>query len=88
VSPPVAPGAIGREHGRAAADHGLWLFLLNGANPRDLDMNPEIRAVLFGLLIAALACPVILALFYRPRSLLALLHRGRGVDWIGRLDLV
>jgi hypothetical protein len=44
----------------------LRLFLLNGANPRDLDMNPEIRAVLFGLLIAALACPVILALFYRP----------------------
>jgi hypothetical protein len=29
-------------------------------------MNPEIRAVLFGLLIAALACPVILALFYSP----------------------
>jgi hypothetical protein len=33
---------------------------------RDLDMNPEIRAVLFSLLIAALAGAVILSLFYSP----------------------
>jgi hypothetical protein len=48
---------------------GLWLFLLNAGNQRideKLNMNPEIRAILFGLLIAALACPVILALFYSP----------------------
>jgi hypothetical protein len=29
-------------------------------------MNPEIRAVFLGLLIAALSGAVILALFYRP----------------------
>jgi hypothetical protein len=29
-------------------------------------MNPEIRAVFLGLVIAALSCVVILALFYRP----------------------
>jgi hypothetical protein len=29
-------------------------------------MNPEIRAVLFGLLIAALSGSAILALFYSP----------------------
>jgi hypothetical protein len=29
-------------------------------------MNPEIRAILFGLLIAALACPAILVLLYSP----------------------
>jgi hypothetical protein len=44
----------------------LRLFLLNAGKPESTDMNPEFRAVLFGLLIAALACPVILALFYRP----------------------
>jgi hypothetical protein len=33
---------------------------------RHLDMIPEIRAILLGLLIAALACPAILALFYSP----------------------
>jgi hypothetical protein len=32
----------------------------------NLDMNPEIRAILFALLIAGLACPAILALFYSP----------------------
>jgi hypothetical protein len=29
-------------------------------------MNPEIRAVLFGFLMAALGCAVILSLFYAP----------------------
>jgi hypothetical protein len=31
-------------------------------------MNPEIHAILFGLLIAALASPAILALFYSPQG--------------------
>jgi hypothetical protein len=38
---------------------------------RNLDMNPEIRAVLFGLVAAALAGAVILSLFYRPFGLVA-----------------
>jgi len=29
-------------------------------------MNPEIRAILFGLLMAALASAVIISLFYSP----------------------
>jgi len=33
---------------------------------RKWDMNPEIRAVLFGVLIAALAGAVVLSLFYSP----------------------
>jgi hypothetical protein len=33
---------------------------------RNLDMNPEIRAVFLGLVIAAFSAAVILALFYRP----------------------
>jgi hypothetical protein len=42
-------------------------------------MNPEIRAILFGLLIAALACPAILALFFT-------VFRAATADWMRRLD--
>ena len=64
---------VGREHGKSRS---AWQ--LCGSSPattrpidgtlwgREQDMNPEIRAILFGLLIAALACPAILVLLYSP----------------------
>jgi hypothetical protein len=45
----------------------LRFFLRNkSVQTRTRDMNPEIRALFLGLIAAALASPVILALFYSP----------------------
>jgi hypothetical protein len=65
VSPPSAPIEIGAEAQEEPQLPGL-LRLFLPQQPAHLVMKPEIRAILFGLLIAALACPAILALFYNP----------------------
>jgi hypothetical protein len=51
--------------GRAAPGNTAALSF-ERSKPESTDMNPEIRAILFALLIAALARPAILALFYSP----------------------